>query len=78
MVTPLDGALVDWASPLFIVGAVAMSSVCYLAAWRKPMRHLFFSQGDGEQRQQAREQRAGHGEGVGGGFVGSHAGGLQA
>lgn len=38
----LEGLLVRWASPLLIVGAVAMSSVCYLAAWRKPLRHLFF------------------------------------
>lgn len=38
----LDGRLVQWASPLLMVGAVAMSGVCYLAAWRKPWRHLFF------------------------------------
>lgn len=38
----LKGFMVQWASPLLIIGAVAMSSVCYLAAWRKPMRHLFF------------------------------------
>jgi hypothetical protein len=25
-----------------IVGAVAMPSVCYLSAWKKPFRHLFF------------------------------------
>jgi hypothetical protein len=29
-------------SCLFIVGAVAMPGVCFLAAWRKPLRHLFF------------------------------------
>ena len=36
----------DWAaqlaSVLLIVGAVAMPPVCYLAAWKKPLRHLFF------------------------------------
>jgi hypothetical protein len=30
------------ASVLFVVGAVSMPLVCGLAAWRKPMRHLFF------------------------------------
>jgi hypothetical protein len=30
------------ASVLLIVGAVAMPSVCYAAAWRDPLRHLFF------------------------------------
>jgi hypothetical protein len=29
------------ASMLFIVGAVTMPAVCFLAAWRKPLRHLF-------------------------------------
>jgi hypothetical protein len=29
-------------SVLFVVGAVTMPSVCLLAAWRKPLRHLFF------------------------------------
>jgi hypothetical protein len=28
-------------SALFIAGAVGMPVVCYLAAWRKPLRHLF-------------------------------------
>jgi len=27
---------------LFLVGAVAMPSVCFLAAWRDQFRHLFF------------------------------------
>jgi len=27
---------------LLIIGAVSMPTVCYLAAWRKPMRQLFF------------------------------------
>jgi hypothetical protein len=30
------------ASPLLLAGAVLMPSVCALAAWRKPLRHLFF------------------------------------
>jgi hypothetical protein len=30
------------ASALFILGAVSMPAVCFLAAWRKPLRHLFF------------------------------------
>jgi len=30
------------ASVLLIVGAVAMPTVCYAAAWRDPLRHLFF------------------------------------
>jgi hypothetical protein len=25
-----------------VVGAVAMPTVCYLSAWKKPFRHLFF------------------------------------
>lgn len=29
-------------SVLFVVGAAAMPSVCFLAAWKKPLRHLFF------------------------------------
>jgi hypothetical protein len=29
-------------SVLFIAGAVTMPGVCFLAAWRKPLRHLFF------------------------------------
>lgn len=31
----------QWTSMLFILGAVSMPLVCLLAAWRKPMRHLF-------------------------------------
>ena len=30
------------ASILLIVGAVSMSSTCFLAGWRKSFRHLFF------------------------------------
>jgi hypothetical protein len=29
-------------SALFILGTVSMPAVCFLAAWRKPLRHLFF------------------------------------
>lgn len=29
-------------SVLLVAGAVLMPAVCYLAAWRKPLRHLFF------------------------------------
>ena len=29
-------------SLLFIIGAATMPTVCYLAAFRKPFRHLFF------------------------------------
>jgi hypothetical protein len=28
-------------STLFVVGAITMPLVCYLSAWRKPLRHLF-------------------------------------
>jgi hypothetical protein len=30
------------ASFLFVLGAATMAPVCFLAAWRKPLRHLFF------------------------------------
>ncbi len=30
-----------WASPMLLAGAVLMPSVCALAAWKKPLRHLF-------------------------------------
>jgi len=29
-------------SLLFVVGAVSMPAVCFLSAWHKPLRHLFF------------------------------------
>ncbi len=32
-------ALASW---LFITGAVSMPMLCYLSAWKKPFRHLFF------------------------------------
>lgn len=31
-----------FSSWLLVAGAVAMPSVCFLAAWKKPLRHLFF------------------------------------
>ncbi len=37
-----DGAgVLRWSSPLLIIGNVTMPTVCYLSAWRMPMRHLF-------------------------------------
>lgn len=33
--------LLAWISPLLIIGAVAMPTVCYLSAWRMPLRNLF-------------------------------------
>jgi hypothetical protein len=30
------------AGTLLFAGAIAMPSVCFLSAWRKPLRHLFF------------------------------------
>ena len=30
-----------WASPMLIAGAILMPAVCALAAWKKPLRHLF-------------------------------------
>ncbi|MEM6392756.1 MAG: hypothetical protein AAF797_08305 [Planctomycetota bacterium] len=38
----LDSRLAVVATGGFIAGAVAMPTVCFLAAWRKPFRHLFF------------------------------------
>jgi len=34
-------AQLAWTSPLLIAGAILMPSVCALAAWKKPLRHLF-------------------------------------
>lgn len=36
------GELVSATRAAWIVGAFAMPLVCWLAAWRKPLRHLFF------------------------------------
>ena len=30
------------ASHCFVVGGIAMPTVCFLTGWRKPFRHLFF------------------------------------
>jgi hypothetical protein len=32
----------DWPALLLFSGAVAMPSICFLAAWRQSFRHLFF------------------------------------
>lgn len=37
----LEGGLAA-ASALFITGAASMPLLCYLSAWKKPFRHLFF------------------------------------
>lgn len=39
---PATDAAVAVAAVALLVGAVAMPLVCYLAAWRQPLRHLFF------------------------------------
>jgi hypothetical protein len=38
----LGPSAVRLAGAMLIAGAVTMPAVCYLAAWRKPFRHLFF------------------------------------
>jgi hypothetical protein len=37
-----SGAALRGSSLLLMAGAVSMSTVCYLSAWKKPLRHLFF------------------------------------
>jgi hypothetical protein len=37
----LDGAWAALAGIAFVIGTVSMPSVCFLSAWRKPMRHAF-------------------------------------
>jgi predicted membrane-bound dolichyl-phosphate-mannose-protein mannosyltransferase len=37
----LAGTAVAIASPALLAGAATMPACCYLAAWRKPLRHLF-------------------------------------
>lgn len=37
----VGGELGAWRHSLWIFGAFAMPTVCWLAAWRKPLRHLF-------------------------------------
>jgi len=31
-----------WSSVLLIIGGISMPAICYLSAWRKMFRHLFF------------------------------------
>jgi hypothetical protein len=38
----LGGTLVAWSSRLFVIGAIAMPSICYLSAYKQSFRHLFF------------------------------------
>ncbi len=38
----LEWTLLWLISSLLILGAVTMSGTCYLSAWHKPLRHLFF------------------------------------
>lgn len=38
----LDDALAEWRRALWEFGGFAMPLTCWLAAWRKPLRHLFF------------------------------------
>ncbi|NOR45556.1 MAG: hypothetical protein GQ534_08240 [Candidatus Delongbacteria bacterium] len=35
----VNDAVIAW---LFIIGAIAMPTVCFLSAYKKPFRHLFF------------------------------------
>jgi len=39
---PLSGPLAGMAWWSFTLGAATMPAVCFLTAWRKPARHLFF------------------------------------
>lgn len=39
---PLAAPFAKVAMISFIVGAATMPTVCFLSAWRKPFRHLFF------------------------------------
>src|SRR6187399_2062128 len=41
-VTPLAAPWSSIALPCFLTGAATMPTVCFLSAWRKPFRHLFF------------------------------------
>ncbi len=42
LLTEIDHDFLTWASPLLIAGAFFMSGICYLSAWRKAFRQLFF------------------------------------
>lgn len=39
---PADAPRLAWASLLLVCGLGAMPAVCYLSAWRRGFRHLFF------------------------------------
>ncbi len=41
-VMKLGGMYAEAATWGFLIGAAAMPTVCFLSAWRKPFRHLFF------------------------------------
>jgi hypothetical protein len=38
---PLHGVTTVPASALLLAGAISMPLVCFLSAWKKPLRHLF-------------------------------------
>lgn len=40
--TGISGRLAETAAAGILLGQVAMPAVCFLSAWRKPCRHLFF------------------------------------
>ena len=42
LTTETNPRSLEVASLLFIIGGAAMPTVCFLAAWKKPFRHLFF------------------------------------
>ena len=37
----VEGALATWVRALFVAGAIAMPAVCFVAAFRKPLRNWF-------------------------------------
>ncbi|MBP7949932.1 MAG: hypothetical protein KA004_09780 [Verrucomicrobiales bacterium] len=41
-VMPLAPQAANIAGPCFLIAAASMPTVCFLTAWRKPWRHLFF------------------------------------
>ena len=41
-VLPLGAAVSSVAMCAFLIGAASMPACCFLSAWRKPFRHLFF------------------------------------
>lgn len=40
--TGMSGVLAQTAAAGIVIGQVMMPTVCFLSAWRKPFRHLFF------------------------------------